>query len=246
MARWLEPYRLPHGPRRDSAKCVELLEGLADEPALRYLRWMTLFDEAGRSGLYTESFLEELANASAQDVDPGDADPSSVLRRAFDLAPGRDVVTRAMISDLLTYLPGDLLHKVDMASMANSLECRSPFLDHRVVELALSLPLRAEAAIPGGAFEGGAQERFRRLASGGDQQAVEDGLRRSDRSLVPRRVEARVERGAAGSCLHSIGGSCVRVKFERLIQEHESGVSDQAYRLWSLLMLELWWRRFLD
>ena len=67
---------------------------------------------------------------------------------AFGAAHRRDHVTRAMIADILTYLPGDLLVKVDIASMAHSLECRGPFLDHRVVELAAAMPLKRKIQAP--------------------------------------------------------------------------------------------------
>src|SRR5262249_23669866 len=88
--------------------------------------------------------------AAAGSARPGEADPCSVLDRAFDVAPRRDPVTRAMVADLLLYLPDDLLHKVDMASMAHSLECRGPFLDPRVVQLALAMPLRRKLRLRGG------------------------------------------------------------------------------------------------
>src|SRR5208282_2782856 len=76
--------------------------------------------------------------------------PASFLAAALATAGRRDLVTRAMVADLLTYLPGDLLVKVDLASMAHGLEARSPFLDHRVVELALAMPIGRKLRLRGG------------------------------------------------------------------------------------------------
>ena len=55
-------------------------------------------------------------------------------------------MTAASLADLVTYLPCDLMTKVDIASMAHSLECRAPFLDYRVVELAAQMPVGLQAA----------------------------------------------------------------------------------------------------
>src|SRR5262249_39165942 len=115
------------------------LEGLGEGSEARYLRWVGLFDEPGRAALYSDAWLEALAGAAA--ARPAEADPATLLARGLAAAPRRDPVTRVMIADLLTYLPGDLLVKVDLASMAHSLECRGPFLDHRVLELALAMPI---------------------------------------------------------------------------------------------------------
>src|SRR5207249_9354063 len=106
------------------------------------------FDEPGRVALYADAFIEELAAAGRHA--PDEADPAAVLTRALGVASQRDPASRAMVADLLTYLPGDLLVKVDLASMAHGLECRSPFLDHRVVELAASMPLGRKLRLRGG------------------------------------------------------------------------------------------------
>jgi asparagine synthase (glutamine-hydrolysing) len=221
-----------------------LLEGIGDDPAVRYLRWMVLFDEPSRAALYDDGFMDQIV-ATGLDVPAEAVDPSFELLRALDAAPKRDPVTRAMVADLLTYLPGDLLHKVDMASMAHSLECRGPFLDHRVVELALAMPLKRKL-------------RFRE----GRSKVV---LKQAFADLLPPAIRKRpkmgfgvpIDRWFRGELKDELRGVLLdpaaldRGLFRpeavtRLIEEHASGRADHAYRLWGLLMLELWFRHHFD
>jgi asparagine synthase (glutamine-hydrolysing) len=74
-------------------------------------------------------------------VIPGATEPASIMAHAATLPAGLDLVERMMLLDTLHYLPGDILAKVDRASMAVSLEARVPFLDHEIVELAWRMPL---------------------------------------------------------------------------------------------------------
>jgi asparagine synthase (glutamine-hydrolysing) len=259
LAAWLD--RLPEGTRNflggpvargvpTSVKAKtrlrqirRMLEGIGQSPQARYLRWVAMFDEAARAALYSDDFLAHLAD-SAQ-ARPEEADPASVLDRAFEAAPRRDPVTRATIVDLLTYLPGDLLVKVDLATMAQSLEARAPFLDHRVVELALAMPI-------------GRKLRLR----GGRSKVV---LKAAFADLLPREIVNRPKmgfgvpldrwfRGELKDELRAVlldpkalGRGLFRAEaVETLIDDHVHARRDNAYRLWALLMLELWFRNYVD
>jgi asparagine synthase (glutamine-hydrolysing) len=230
-----------------------VLEGIGRSPLDRYLGWVCAFDEPGRAALYSRDLIASIATAAdagrgSNGEDLGDgagADPASVLARALDAAPRRDPVTRAMVADLLTYLPCDLLVKVDMASMAHSLECRGPFLDHRVVELAMALPI----------------DRKLRLRAGRSKLS----LKRAFADLLPPAIRGRPKmgfgvpidrwfRGALQSELTEVlldPAALGRGLFQpeavaALVREHTEGRRDHAQRLWTLLMLELWFRHHID
>ena len=220
-----------------------MLEGIGEPAESRYLRWVGLFDEPSRAALYADGFLAALDEAAARD--PGGADPRSVLARAFAPAPRRDPTTRAMIADLLTYLPCDLLTKVDIASMAHSLECRGPFLDHRVVELALAMPLRRKLRLRGGRSKVVLKQAFADLMPPAIRSRPKMGFGVPiDRWF---RGELKDELRAVLLDPVALGRGWFRPEeVTRLINEHVNSQRDHAYKLWALLMLELWARRYLD
>ncbi len=220
-----------------------VLEGIGEPAEQRYLKWVGLFDEPARGALYTDDFLSEISRAGAHD--PSGGDPGYVLARTFAAAPRRDPVTRAMIADLLTYLPGDLLVKVDIATMAHSLEGRSPFLDHRVVELALAMPLRRKLRLRGGRSKVVLKRAFADLLP----PAIATRPKMGFSAPIDRwfRGELKDELRAVLLDPVALGRGWFRPEeVTRLIDEHVDSRRDHAYKLWALLMLELWARRWLD
>lgn len=205
---------------------------LAMSPQRRYLDWISIFNEQRRGQLYRDEFLESL----------GDSDPAAFLLNAWRRAGKRDSVTAVSLADLTTYLPCDLMTKVDIASMAHSLECRQPMLDHRVVEFAASLPLGLK-------FRWGRGKQLLRAAFG---------------DLLPPAIWTRKKMGFGVPLDHWFRGPLKQLThdtllapstrctqwlrpdaIEQLVREHESSAFDHSYRLWSLVMLELWLGRWM-
>ncbi len=120
---------------------------------------------------------------------------SLVLDKWFATANGSGILDAAMLTDQMTYLPNDLLVKVDIASMANSLEARSPFLDHKVIEFAASLPAGMKMR--------GLQTKSLLEKSGGKAGAArsdlspQNGFWRADRQMVSRRNEGLFDGGSS-------------------------------------------------
>ncbi|WP_254507104.1 asparagine synthase (glutamine-hydrolyzing) [Anatilimnocola floriformis] len=192
----------------------------------RYLDWISIFNEGRRGELYNEDFVSHLPNC----------DPAGFLLSAWKRTKGRDPISAASLTDLVTYLPCDLMTKVDIASMAHGLEVRAPFLDHRLVEFAATLPVKFKYR----------KRRGKYL------------LQKAFGHLLPREVWQRPKMGFGVPLDHwfrnelnpllresLLDGQCVQRWFRReaveeLIKAHEARTFDHSARLWALLMLELW------
>ena len=125
---------LGEGSRSNDARAriQRLARVLALEPPARYAHWLSAFPSLMRSNMLQPDFL-----ASTNGWRPED-----VLVRIWMTSTARSAVDRMLDTDVNTYLPDDLLVKMDIATMAYSVEARSPFLDHHVMEFAAKLPLR--------------------------------------------------------------------------------------------------------
>ena len=155
--------------------------------------------------------------------------------RAMAEAPARDALSRAQYADLKIWLPGDILTKVDRASMAVSLEAREPLLDHRLVEFAARLPARMR-------LRGGSGKWLLKRALA--DKLPRDILHRPKMGFVtpisswfrgPLAGEA--ERIAQGSALAETGWFDADV-IGGLAAAHRAGRADHGRLLWQLLMLD--------
>ena len=171
----------------------------------------------------------------------GDHDPLRAIEAVIEEARGLPLVQRLQSADLATYLPGDILVKVDRASMAHSLETRAPLLDHELAELVARIPARF-------------------LCDGVEGKIL---LKRIARRLVPREVVDRRKMGFAVPLRDWFRGELrplVRDALlagdrrtaslyrpgavERILAEHDGGALDRSAVIWTMLVLELFWRRW--
>jgi asparagine synthase (glutamine-hydrolysing) len=235
----------PARPRSRLRKLRRLLEHISEPAVNRYLGWMTTFDEAGRIELYSEGHLDWLVATATSERDQAEADPAAILISAFRLASQRDPVTRAMVSDLVTYLPGDLLVKVDLASMAHSLECRGPFLDHRVVELAVAMPVYRKIRFRKGRSKVVLKQAFSDLLPASIKTRPKMGFGVPIGRWFRNELKAELKEVLLDPICLSRGIFRPAV-ITRLIDEHIRQEREHSHRLWALLMLELWFRQHMD
>ncbi|MCM3871781.1 MAG: asparagine synthase (glutamine-hydrolyzing) [Pyrinomonadaceae bacterium] len=220
--------------RRSRARDAKRFLKAASLPQVeRYLHWVTDFDLNDRRDLYSENFRHEV----------GDSDARDVLAPWFARANGSGVVDAALLADTMTYLPNDLLVKVDIATMAVSLEARSPFLDHHVIEFAASLPENFK--LRGLTTKYLLKRMLKRLlpAENLNRRKMGFGVPIGDwfrGKMQPFLRETLLSEKALNRGLFK------PTEVRRLVEQHTHSERDYAHQLWTLLMLELWFQRFID
>jgi asparagine synthase (glutamine-hydrolysing) len=152
------------------------------------------------------------------------------------MSTGSDPESAAAFSDLVCYLPHDLLTKVDIAGMANGLEVRCPFLDPEVVGMALGMPtlLRRGKRVLKRAFRGLLPGSILRREKHGFALPIGEWLQAELKPLLNEALESLSGRGILD-----------RQVIRLLAEEHQAGSADHRDRLWLLLVFELWARKFL-
>src|SRR5581483_9745764 len=129
--------RLPTGdPSGTAARAGRLLASLGRSTSHRYGPRMLYLSAGERNDLYEPEFARAVDTGYAEDL----------LAGTWESSSARSPVDRMLDVDVSIYLPGDLLVKMDIATMASSLEARSPFLDHELMEMAARLPASAKIA----------------------------------------------------------------------------------------------------
>jgi asparagine synthase (glutamine-hydrolysing) len=208
----------------------EVLRVAKDHPGRRYAHTLASFTDADKPDCYTGAMREQLGRSALELLDP-----------YFEAGDG--LVAAANRADIHTYLPDDLMVKVDVASMAHGLEARSPLLDHLFLEWAVAIPDRVK------------------LAHGITKALFKSAMR----PYLPRKLLYRRKMGFSCPIDHWFRNELKELAYDtllsrqsrerglfrpnyvrQLLDEHCRSAANHHARLWALLMLELWFRMWLD
>ncbi len=206
-----------------------LLHSLSLDPAAAFYVSNAQIDDMTWQDLVTDAFQKTL----------GDYHPSEISIKAYNDNNGPDHVSRILYTDMKTFLPGDILVKVDRMSMAHSLEVRAPLLDHRVIEYAARIPSQLKLK----------------------KQEKKYILKECFKSLLPDEILYRKKMGfsvpLASWLRHELKPICERelfaenscllsyfdpAKIRNYWDQHQSGKFDHSALLWSMLMFCLWFK----
>ena len=199
----------------------------------RHYNWVTIFRDSEKENLFSNEFNKEISGRNS----------FSYLNKAFNECGSKDIVDMVMCADIKTNLLDDLLVKMDIATMANSLEGRSPFLDHKMMEFCAAMPSNMKIK--------GTKLKYI--------------LKKALSKALPKEILSRGKMGfgvpldewfrkelkdysygilMSNDCTNR--GYFKKDAIRKILDEHAAGKANNGARIWSLLFLELWHREFID
>jgi asparagine synthase (glutamine-hydrolysing) len=237
LAKALLPFvlMLPHGkdPANFFWRLKRFLQEYVKSPEMRNAHWLCHFTTEMKDDLYTNDFSTRVLSMDSFDL----------LLDKYKEADANDFLDKTLYADVMMYLPDDLLVKVDVASMANSLEARSPFLDHEFMEFVAKIP--AELKLKG--------------------RTTKYILKEALKEILPDEVLFREKMGFGVPIDYWFRNELKEMAYDtllsdramqrsyfkkevvnKILDEHTSGRWNWHNHIWNLLMLELWHRMFID
>ena len=207
--------------------------GLSPEHACVRKYGYEQFDDDAKDALYCGDFAAATRHA----------DPFAGARAAYAACDSPDPLDRVMYVDIKTYLADDILTKVDKMSMAVSLEARVPLLDHKLLEFGARVPASLKLN------RGTSKYLLRKVLDRSVPRSIFDGPKHGFTAPIAEWLRGPLK-GLASELLLD-GRLRQRGLFEggaieRLWNDHVTRRKDHRHRLWSLVMLELWFRQFAD
>jgi asparagine synthase (glutamine-hydrolysing) len=219
---------LPHGARGRN-----FIYNISLDPIDRYLDSVSIFTRLNKKSLYTSQFREQLTGNSVADLFAG---------LAAKVNTGSPVDPLLYI-DSKTYLPGDIMTKVDRMSMAVSLEARAPLLDHKLIDFVTTIPAHLK-------LKGSETKHIMKRAVSG---LVPDEILYRPKQGFGVPVQEWINQQLKQRMVDTLRDPRTRQRgyvdtkyLDVLLDEHWRGRRDHSSQLWSLLMLELWHREFVD
>jgi len=199
----------------------------------RHYNWVTIFRDSDKRSLFSEEFNKEITVRNS----------FAYLDKAFNECTSKGIVDLVMSTDIKTNLLDDLLVKMDIATMANSLEGRSPFLDHKVMEFMASIP--SNMKIKG--------MRLKYIFKKALKNKLPDEILARGKMGFGVPLDSWL-RGELKSYSYGIllSDKCIKRGYfkkealKNMLDEHCAGNFNNGAKIWSLLFLELWHRMFVD
>ena len=229
----LRTFSTLHWREKTLNRLADFVESLSRNQTRNYAEQIKIFNTKEKEDIYTKDFKEIVSGT----------DPLDFLINKFEESETENLLEQLLYIDINSYLPEDLLVKVDIATMANSLEARLPFLDHKFMEFIASIPsaLKLKGSIAKfilkSAFKDFLPEAIFKRRKMGFGVPVSRWFRNElkdyiyDILLDPRTLNR---------------GYFCRKGIEQLLNEHNNMRYDHSSKIWALLFLEMWFRVFID